>query len=65
MKCVSLVDGGWVFDKNLNKWTSINISIQDGIIVIIALIYYKEFGTETEKGEVQTPFFRIKKCCIV
>ena len=33
MECVSLVDGGWLFDKNLNQWTSINI------------LAYKEWGS--------------------
>ena len=35
MECVSLVNGGWLLDKNFNQWTSVNI--QDGIIVIILL----------------------------
>ena len=25
MECVSLVDQGWLFDKNYNQWTSMNI----------------------------------------
>ena len=79
MECVSLVDGGWLFDKNFNQWTSIEyISIQDGIIVIIVLIFYdlldlllsedsckeREFGTERWQGRSDT-FFQDKKCCIV
>ena len=41
MECVSVVDGGWLFDKklqsgDLNEYTS----IQDGIIAIIVLILY-------------------------
>ena len=25
MECVSVVDEGWLFDKNFNQWTSINV----------------------------------------
>ena len=25
MECVSLVDAGWLFDKNFNQWTSMDI----------------------------------------
>ena len=39
MECVLLVDGGWVFDKDVNRW-----SIQDAIIVIIVLIFYNPFN---------------------
>ena len=39
MECVSVVDEAWLFDKlqsvDLNEY----ISIQDGIIVIIVLIF--------------------------
>ena len=27
MECVSVVDGGWLFDKNLNEWTSMTILV--------------------------------------
>ena len=43
MECVSLVDGGWLFDKNyLTKSVDLNeyISIQDGVIVNNVLICY-------------------------
>ena len=42
MEWVWFVAGGWVFDKNVNQWISINILVYngDGIIVIIVLIFY-------------------------
>ena len=40
MECVSVVDGGWLFDKNFIQWTSMNIlAIQDGIIGIIGIYF--------------------------
>ena len=39
MGCVSLVDGPWLFDKNESVELNEYISIQDGIIVIIVLIF--------------------------
>ena len=27
MECVSLADGGWLFHKNFNQWTSMNILV--------------------------------------
>ena len=39
VECVALVDGGWSFDRL--QWTSMNVfGIQDGIIVLIVLIFH-------------------------
>ena len=37
MECVSLIDGGWVFDKNSNQSMYLNeyISIQDGSVLVL------------------------------
>ena len=39
MEGVLLVDGSWLFDKNKKMDLNEYISIQDGIIVIIILIF--------------------------
>ena len=68
MECVLVVDGGCLFEKKL-KSAGLNeyISIQDGIILIIVLIFYnlhnlllsedsckeREFGTEVGKCDMQ------------
>ena len=60
MECVSLVDGGKLFNKNFNQWTSMNIFVYKMVLFWLLYIFYdlldpllsedsskkREFGTE-------------------
>ena len=40
MECVSLVEGGWLFGQNLNKWTSVNRLVYTMVLLYFIVIFY-------------------------